>query len=258
MEKIPLITSVRATKMNGQKGAQEPPPGWGSDPVSEFINRANQNTYATYARNKGYYNRLRLINDIYLELLQHWANDEDILTSLFFLRTHASYLGAIRFSLSCQVPEAFLVMRGCLENALFGIYVYDNIPRQQVWIDRDKSASSRKKVQDEFRISNIFHFLERMDPKTCSIARELYDCTIDNGAHPNRKAVLAGVRLRKEGKAMHLDMQCITDDNVYSRLGLKRNMQVGLCSLMIFRNVYMQRYDLLGLTKKIDKLMQRL
>lgn len=245
-------------KNERQMISHEPPPGWGSDPVSEFINRASQNTYATYVRNRKSYDRLKQINDIFLELNQHWISSDDILCSFFFRRSHASYLGAIRFSLSCQIPEAFLVMRGCLENALYGVYTHDNNEKQHIWISRDKDPSARKKVLNEFKMGNIFNFFEKVDSKTCAVAHELYDSTIDYGAHPNRKAVLGSIRQRKEGETVCYDMEYITNDNTFSRLGLKRNMQVGLCTLKIFRNIYAQRYDLLGLTDKINKLEQGL
>jgi hypothetical protein len=249
-----VIYDVRAMKTEGRIETHEPPTGWGSDPVSEFINLANQNTYATYVQNREAYDRLRLINDLFIELDELWAESDDVLSSFFFFRSHASYMGAIRFSLSCQVPEAFLVMRGCLENALYGVYVHGNIQRQHIWINRDKNATTRAEVRDEFKIGNIFRFFEKMDPKTCAVAHELYDDTIDYGAHPNRKAVLGSVRRREEREALHFDMDVITGDNVYSRLALKRNMQVGLCALMITRNALVQRCDLLGLTERIENL----
>jgi len=149
-------------------------------------------------------------------------------------------------------------MRGCLENGLYGVYIYDNNERQHIWVNRDKDSPARKKVLNEFKMGNIFNFFEKVDSKTCAVARELYDSTIDYGAHPNRKAVLGSVRQRKEKETVHLDMDVITDDNNYSRLGLKRNMQVGLCALKIFRNIYAQRYDSLELTNKINKLEQGL
>jgi hypothetical protein len=236
----------------------EPPSGWGSDSVSEFISRANQNTYATFVKHPRVFGKLRLINDIFLEVEQHWTKQDDHLSSFFFLRSHAAYLGALRFSLSCQVPEAFLVMRGCLESALYGAFVQGNPARQQIWFDRDKSASARKRMREQFKINKIFEHLETIDPKTCLVARDLYDSTIDYGGHPNRKAILGGIRRKEEGDIVHLGMEVITDDNVFSRLALKRNMQVGLCALMIHRNEHVQRYNLLGLTSRLSRLKRGL
>src|SRR5712691_11655393 len=92
------------------------PADWGQDALSEFIETARQNTLATFANLRPQYNRLREIHLLYHDLVNNLHNTPDWFSAFFVMRAHASYLGSVRLALSGQVPETYIVLRGCLEN----------------------------------------------------------------------------------------------------------------------------------------------
>ena len=120
-----------------------------------FILQANENIAA---RIQGYSSEFEVLSDIdglYSNLAANFINLEDPISGMFFLRAHSSYRGGIRLSLSGQLPEAFMVFRGCLENALYGLYLHKNYEKQRVWLRRHDDEESLKKARREFLISNI-------------------------------------------------------------------------------------------------------
>jgi len=94
------------------------PPDWGQDPLSKFIKDAWHNTYATFANLKPQYTHLEAIHSAYQKIKDNLINTPEWFASFFLMRAHASYLGGVQLSFSGQIPEAYMVLRGCLENRL--------------------------------------------------------------------------------------------------------------------------------------------
>ena len=102
------------------------PPKWGEDPLSEFIDMARHNTFATYANCPEQYSILKKIHDIYKLVIDNLHKTHDPFANFFILKAHSAYLGAVRFAISGQCAEAYMVLRGCLESAIYGLYLSQN------------------------------------------------------------------------------------------------------------------------------------
>jgi hypothetical protein len=183
---------VRAMSMNNSSIKDFPkiPPGWGADPLSKFIQDTTDNTYATFQNLKQWYNRLKDIPATFDIAVQNMDRTPNWFASFFLIRSHAAYLAGVRLALSGQIPEAYMVSRGSLECALYGLYVARNPLIQETWLRRDEDELSRKRVREEFKAGNLFKLLELEDGRLRSIAGDLYERTIDYGGHPNQQALL--------------------------------------------------------------------
>ncbi|MBH0200251.1 MAG: hypothetical protein HP497_12665 [Nitrospira sp.] len=80
----------------------------------------------------------------------------------------------------------------------------------------------------------------------------MYDRTIDYGAHPNEQALMQVLQLNESAEHVELKMNYLDGDSIQLRLTLKTTAQVGVCSLTLFRSVYKERFDILGVTGAID------
>jgi len=174
------------------------PPGWGDDPLSKFIQGTTDNTYATFHNLKEWYNRLSDINASFGDATQNMDRAQDWFASFFLFRAHSAYLAGIRLALSGQVPEAYMVLRGALECALYGLYVARKPSVSEIWLRRDEDEVSRRKVRKEFKIANVFQVLELEDQKLRKIAGNLYERTIDYGGHPNQQAFLSVMKQQSD------------------------------------------------------------
>lgn len=234
------------------------PPNWGKDSLSEFIDTTRHNTFATFVNCPSQYNTLKSIQDAFRYATDNLINTPEWFAGFFLLKSHSAYLGGVRFSISGQCPESYMVLRGCIEAALYGLYFFRNKSSHETWLNRHNSEESLKRVKDEFKIGNLFSVLKTVDPKIHDTAKLLYNRTIDYGAHPNELALTSVLRKTEEGDTIKFNLNYLSCDTPAFHLALKTTAQVGLCSLFIFKNVYSERFKLLGIDSTLDKLKNRI
>lgn len=234
------------------------PPGWGDDLLSKFIQGTTDNIYATFDNLKEWYNRLRDIHASFSVATQNMDRTQDWFASFFLFRGHSAYLAGTRLSLSGQVPEAYMVLRGALECALYGLYVARKPSVRETWLRRDDDAISRKRVRQEFKISNVFEVLKSEDQKLRKTAGDLYERTIDYGGHPNQQAFLSVMKQQSDESKTTFQSAYMIGNEEALRLCLKSCAQIGTCVLSIFRLVFRERFDILGISQSLESMKRGL
>lgn len=194
----------------------------------------------------------------YVRVCDNFLNPEDQRAPLLLLQAHASYRAAVGLAMSGQSAPAFMAMRGCLESSLYGLYFNRNPDSFHLWLSRHDDDTARRSVKVEFTIRNLKDCLQEADPGTNAIVAQLYDRTIDYGAHPNVGALASAFRSRTVGDRTHFDVAYLTADPQVLVRTMKSVAQTGVCSLMIFRNALAERFDLLGITESLAALRQKL
>lgn len=233
----------------------EPPPGWGNDELTNFINAASANTYATFHNLKAEYAKLSGIDAAFHELrngLPDLPNAPESLAAFFVPQAHLSFLAAARLALSGQSSETYACLRLTLENALYGFYLSKKPSAAETWLCRQRGTAAKRKVRDEFKIAVLLSVLNTTDRKEGFVAETLYRETIDWGAHPNELALIQRLNKGKgKGRTEFPITYLHRGNSPASRLALKKTAQVGVCVLGVFRLVYRERFDILGLTDKL-------
>lgn len=111
-----------------------------------------------------------------------------------------------------------MVMRGCLENALYGLYVlHKDSGAFDRWMCRHDSDDAKRIVRNEFTIACVKKTLEDMDPKHVVVVSQLYDKTVDIGAHPNVAVSAALKTSRSEGRIQFKVLYLTADPEVIVR-----------------------------------------
>ncbi len=228
------------------------PPNWGADSLSEFIDTARHNTFATFVNLPDQYNILKNIHDIYKLSIDNLHNSREWFAIFFFLKSHSSYLGGVRLAISGQCAEAYMVLRGCIESAIYGLYLSRHKESHEVWLNRHEDEESLRRVKNEFKIFKLFEELESVDPKIHSTAKLLYERTIDFGAHPNELALTSLLKRTDKEDNVRFDLQYLTGNTPAFQLVMKTTAQVGLCALYIYKNIFRERFDILGISTKLD------
>jgi hypothetical protein len=239
-------------------GISAVPQGWGTDLLSQFMEGAKKNTLATYANLRPVYDLLEGIDQVYRTLIENLTNAREWFSTFFVLRSHSSYLGGVRLSMSGQIAESYMVLRGCIESALYGLYVSRDHKKVEIWLGRHDDEATKETMKREFQIVKIMKSLESVDKRIHTVTKKLYERTIDYGAHPNERGLMSLVRQTKEEKSIHFSLDYLTANNLPFRLCLKSTAQVGVCSLEIIRNIYPERFDILGISEKISQLKKGL
>ena len=149
-----------------------------------------------------------------------------------------------------------MVLRGCLESALYGLYMAGDTNRQEIWLRRHDDVASRNRVKGEFTIGTVLKHLETVDAKTHGIVKALYDRTIDYGAHPNERAISTQIKTESSGPHHEFTAQYLLCGDMPHKVCLKSSAQIGICCLDIFCNVYRDRYRILGIDLRLDQIRQ--
>jgi hypothetical protein len=160
--------------------------------------------------------------------------------------------------MSGQSSPAFMVMRGCLESSLYGLYFNRQPETFDIWLRRHDDEEHRRRVKTEFTVRRLKDCLERIDPATSAVAARLYEKTIDFGGHPNVAALATAFRTTRAEGRRQFKVIYLTMDTEIIRGTLKSVTQTGVCSLLIFRNIFPERFDLLGITDTFRELRERL
>jgi len=237
---------------------QKLPENWTKDSLSKFLDDAEHNTMATYVNCRPQYQRLSDIDTVYRLMMDNLNQSSEFFAGFFLIRTHYSYLAANRLALGGQVAEAFMVLRGCLENALYGLLVAFDTTRQEIWLRRHDDEASKKRVKEEFTIRKVMDHLKEIDERTQTIAKKLYDQTVDYGGHPNERSVTTQIDVTTDGCRTNFSADVFNVGNIPHLACLKTAARIGVCCLDIFGHIFRSRYKILGIDVKLDQLRQGL
>lgn len=236
----------------------ELPKNWGKDHFTKFVEEAHFNIIATAVNLKNEYTLIKDIDNVCHAIVDNLNYTRDWFSGFFFLRLHSSFLGAASLSMSGQIPETFMLLRGCLENALYGFYMSRVSESKEIWLLRHDDEESQKRMKNEFKIRNLFDCLEKENSKIYNITQNLYKKTIDWGAHPNERALSSVLKESESNGNIHFKIDYLTDNKNFISFCCKSVAQVGLCSLHIFNLIWPQRLEIMGINDQIKRLDDRL
>lgn len=204
---------------------EDVPQGWGKDSLSHFLEVSQQNELSTFVKLNDKYGKLQKINDRFLEnrrnlvlaitptILERYDDidfeqinlePKDWLEIFFYLRTQAAFGGASKLALSAQIPEMYMLLRGTIENAMYGFYVWKKPDKKEVWLARHDSPQAKTTAKNEFTVSNMYLAIAAVDNTLRDDVWKLYNETIDMGAHPNVKTFIDHAVQKNEDGALSL------------------------------------------------------
>ena len=104
----------------------------------------------------------------------------------------------------------------------------------------------------------MLEFLIEIDRKAGERIEQLYNRTIDFGAHPNEKALFSTMRKTVSDDMVDIRMHYLIAEVPIIEDALQCTAQSGLCALDAFRNVFPNRFALIGLEDSIRELREGL
>lgn len=237
------------------------PDGWGNDPLSKFMAGAYHNCVASFVN----YSTLPIMTAIkevdacFRDALRiSFKPISEIFLPSFMGRCHAAYLSAVQLSMGGQVPEAYPLVRLCLENALYALFVQDDptiggddIPqRWKIWLDRDVDDAAERKCRNTFAYGKVRDHLVSRDAALGNCAHMLYQRTIKYGAHPNFYGQAQAGVLSEEGG----NVQYLLPNTIPCVVCIQTAVHAGICVLGAFGLNLQGRYEETGIPARIKRL----
>ena len=236
----------------------DPPAGWSTDNITGFIDNVRLNCFATYANFQQEYAKLAEIEALFRKLLENLINTRDYFAGFFLLRAHSALLAGAHLAMAGQVAEPHALLRLCLENGLYGLYLAQNPDSRETWLRRHDSEQAKRCVRNEFTIRNLFDTLRGLNQREAEVTEKLYELCIDCGAHPNERALTQSLQVEKGPETVNLRIIYLSNDPLIISACIKTAAQVGGSVLGIFRLVFKERFDLTGLSERLNLARQGL
>jgi len=242
---------------------REPPP-WGDDSLSELLTAADRNARVTAAKYPNIFELLRRVDKAFRraeEIVVHDSAWVRVVPRFLLVRTHATFVAAIRTGLSGQVSEACVLLRAAVEQSWYALHMAmepKGDTRVEIWLRRNEGERAKNKCRGEFTVAKVRSTHEKLDPTTASHIHKIYEKLIDYGAHPNQMGVLSALTQKKSSTQIDYSVGLIypTEPAVMATLQMAVGVAVG--SLKIFRLIYPERFELASLDGEIEALVVEL
>lgn len=235
------------------------PQGWSTDQLSEFIQLATENSYGFYQAHRDIFDQLVEIDECFATVLDTKYSEKTV-QAFLTARCHSSYRAAVRLTISGQAAESFAVLRLALENALYALHMDGDGEREEIWAKRHDDEQSLAKCRKEFTFKKLNKSLQnsRISRTRATAVSTLYERCIDFGAHPNERSVTASMKMEINRTDKIYGQLYLVPDGLELQHIAKTTLQVGVGGLLVVREIFRERFDILSITEKIDRLSEQL
>jgi hypothetical protein len=238
-------------------------PPWEGDALSTFLSEAQWNERVSPLKMANVYSLLRRVHDAFRQVMTitEKENNPNLLPARFLMaRTHAAWLAAVRLGLSGQTVEAYPLIRAVVENCWYALHLAKdpNPPtRATIWLCRDDDAAAKARCKREFTIGNVRATHAALDTTAATALQTLYEWTIDFGAHPNERGVLAAM-ITDPAQRGSFGAVFLTNNPTLIAAPLKMAVEAAVGALKTFRLIFPERFAIMGVDDEIEKLVAEL
>lgn len=235
-----------------------PPPGWGTDELTKFLDAARSNQWATFWNKRSTVSTLIEIDAQFVTVWKDWLNPQSEIAAFLLLRCHATFRAAAGLAMAGQVAEAYVQCRAMLEYAAYAVHIYRDPPLGMVWLNRHQDPASMEAQKNAFSHRKVSASVTAANAHAGKRFEDLYQRTIDFGGHPNERSVTGNMKMVEEpGKRTMLSIMQ-HGDGVELDHALKSVAQCGMVSLEMLQVVFNARFEILGINAAMLELRKGL
>lgn len=226
------------------------PEEWVKGSLFPFIEECWSNSVGVVGNNNVIAARLSTIDSIFEITHQNlkpstWTQ---LVPSLLMLRSFSAFRASVMVALSLPA-DSFPLQRLCLESAGYARLMFSTPELGKVWLKRDEDP---QRVRTQFTNRSVRAAIATDDKQLATIYQELYERTIDFGAHPNEKGVLTNVIKESLGTDA-LQFWMLAGDGPPLQHALRTCAQVGICSLKVFNLIFSEQFKSHNFNENIDR-----
>lgn len=153
--------------------------------------------------------------------------DVSVIAGFLAMNSYTILLSAIRQGLSGHTVTIFPLVRTALESACYAYLIAHDKELEGMWLNRNKSNSALEKCRKNLTVQKAKTRLMFLSPEMANFVKQLYDESIDHGAHPNRKAVFK--HLSNNGEVAE-EFHSFTLNGVYGANSWNVNYSLLVCT----------------------------
>lgn len=217
------------------------------------MDTAINNIFTAYCLKGEWYSKFVQIDETFLAAFRNLPDLQDMFFGLLLGRSHCAFRGGCMMAMGGHTVEAYMLLRGCIEAALYALHMDCHPKHVDVWLNRHNDETSAAACKTNFSYGAVKRTLKVKSEKHYHIMSKLYEMTIDLGGHPNERSITGNLTLSKEGNKEIFHLRHIVGDSIQMDHALKTTSQVGVCALRILQLARPQYFELLGIDSVIDE-----
>ena len=202
--------------------------------VAGFLRIARENEVEAIAHHEKYMAFFERVDQKFRSLMIA-GTDDNVVARIMVLAAHAYHISAIRVALGGQSPATFTNLRASIECALYSLVMQEQEGADGIWLNRKRD---RDACRQTFTASKGIKLLA-FDPNLQALAQQVYDASIDFGAHPNPIAVLKNLQIEDAGDAWRVTLVSLHGiDSISVERTLIACVETGSACALIFSQVF--------------------
>jgi hypothetical protein len=106
-----------------------------------------------------------------------------------------------------------------------GLYIHDHPSLRDVWFDKGKGDDEKRVFRRTFTQGNVRDCIEKHDERLAEVYDDLYQRTIDAGAHPNDLALSGSMKIEDDPARdrIHIQQLYLHSDGLPNRFRLEND-----------------------------------
>jgi hypothetical protein len=174
----------------------------------------------------------------------HWSQ---IVPTLLMMRSMSAFRAVVMIGSSLPA-DSYPLERSCLESAGYARLIGANPDLSKLWLQRDDNAAEFKRT---FTNRAVRESIAAAEPSLAEVYQELYELSIDFGAHPNEKGVLSNVLKESLGTGT-MKFYMLAGDGPALQHALRTLAQSGICALRVLNLVFAEQFREHDFANKIE------
>jgi hypothetical protein len=235
-----------------------PPPGWGQDELTKFLQETHQQQYGTFCNKREATGLLIAIDELFFRISKALLNPQSEIAALLLLRCHAAMRAAAGEAMAGQVVESYRQCRGMMENAAYAVHIHRNPKLGRVWLDRHVDGAGMKASKTAFQYIQVLESVKAANLHAGERFEQLYQRSIDFGGHPNERSVTGSMKMTKQADRREMLAVFLHGHDAAFNLALKSVAQCAMVSLEMLQVVFNARFELLGVNSAMLELRKGL
>lgn len=228
-----------------------------ADRIIELVDQAHENVKSTLSQLPHVYQLLSSTMAAFEKAAPLFHHRHEMLLLGFCGRAAGALIGGVRLAASGQAQESYAVSRFAIENAQYAAHISSDpnpYERAGSYLKRDESDDAKRACRKEFSFGRPAQSVRGLDARVGSRADQLYERTIDLGAHPNAWSTLAGIHRKAIEGGEEVGVYLMGDDPTQLALAMKTAIECALTALNIFRLLRPERFRIAGVEVHINTL----
>lgn len=162
------------------------PPG-----IASYLKAAREAELGSVEEHKAFLPHAEELDRLFRALCTGRSHFKEPIAGFLGISSHANYLAAISCALRGQSPQTFMILRGCVESAMYAYLIGLNREEANIWIKRREDPAKAKAT---FTANRTIQKLVSRDPNLAAMLKDTYQWMIEFGGHPNPRSIIDHIR----------------------------------------------------------------